>query len=294
MSFFVTFKKRLLAVVTIERAFKEVAMANYSERDRQRWLQALPTQDRIFQWVMTSGTLCRDFLNELIPAQRFSQVDIISEKTLSNPRQKEIRLDILATDEHGNQYNIEMQVEDHHNVVARSLYYQSLLVAGMLDAGDKYQDIRQSYVIFLCLFSPLKDVQRPDRVISHLERRVTEELEYSLRDRTHTILLNLDGDLGTVSSNLRGFIQALKQPQTTTSDLGNQLTQAFQDIKADQGKERSYMMLTKEEQAEIRLESAKMLIPMVPLEKRWEAALKVFGEDAEKAKAFLEENNIEY
>ncbi|HJF29602.1 helix-turn-helix domain-containing protein [Ligilactobacillus saerimneri] len=92
-----------------------------------------------------------------------------------------------------------------------------------------------------------------------------------------------------------GRIEALKQqPQTNTSDLGNQLIQAFKNIKADQGKERSYMMLTKEEQAEIRLESAKMLIPMVPLEKRWEAALKVFGEDAEKAKAFLEENNIEY
>lgn len=91
----------------------------------------------------------------MIPAQRFSQVDIISEKTLSNPRQKEIRLDILATDEHGNQYNIEMQVEDHHNVVARSLYYQSTLVAGMLQAGEQYQDMHHSYVIFLCMFPPV-------------------------------------------------------------------------------------------------------------------------------------------
>ena len=180
-------------------------MANYSERDRQRWLQASPTQDRIFQWIMEYGTMCQDFLKEIIPERDFSHLKIISEKSLKNVNHKEIRLDILATDKQGNKYNIEMQVADEHNVVERSLYYQSLLVAGMLDAGAKYQDIRQSYVIFLCLFPPLKDVQRPNRIISHLERRVTEELEYSLRDRTHTILLNLEGDLGTVSPNLRGL-----------------------------------------------------------------------------------------
>ena len=145
------------------------------------------------------------------------------------------------------------------------------------------------------MFPPLPDSRASRRVVSHLEWRVVEELKYPLQNQAHTILINLNGDLGTVSPNLRGFIEALKQqPQTNTSDLGNQLIQAFENIKADQGKERSYMMLTKEEQAEIRLESAKMLIPMVPLEKRWEAALKVFGEDAEKAKAFLEENHIEY
>lgn len=145
------------------------------------------------------------------------------------------------------------------------------------------------------MFPPLPDSRASRRVVSHLEWRVVEELKYPLQNQAHTILINLNGDLGTVSPNLRGFIEALKQqPQTNTSDLGNQLIQAFKNIKADQGKERSYMMLTKAEQAEIRLESAKMLIPMVPLKKRWEAALKVFGEDAEKAKAFLEENNIEY
>ncbi|MDY4003930.1 MAG: Rpn family recombination-promoting nuclease/putative transposase [Ligilactobacillus saerimneri] len=270
-------------------------MANYSARDRQRWLQASPTHNKIFQWIMEYGTMCQDFLKEIIPERDFSHLEIISEKSLKNVNHKEIRLDILATDKQGNKYNIEMQVADEHNVVERLLYYQSLLVAG----GDKYQDIRQSYVIFLCLFSPLKDVQRPDRVISHLERRVTEELEYSLKDRTHTILLNLDGDLRTVNPNLRGFIQALKQqPQTTTSDLGNQLIQAFKDIKADQGKERSYMMLTKAEQDEIRmkerLESAKRYIPRLRIEERWDAAMEEFDYDADKAKDFLEENNIEY
>ncbi|WP_258409046.1 hypothetical protein [Ligilactobacillus saerimneri] len=33
-------------------------MVNYSERDRQRWLQASPTHNKIFQWIMESGTMC--------------------------------------------------------------------------------------------------------------------------------------------------------------------------------------------------------------------------------------------
>lgn len=96
-----------------------------------------------------------------------------------------------------------------------------------------------------------------------------------------------------------GRIEALKQqPQTNTSDLGNQLIQAFKNIKADQGEERSYMMLTKAEQDEIRmkerLESAKRYIPRLRIEERWDAAMEEFDYDADKAKAFLEKKHIEY
>lgn len=145
----------------------------------------------------------------------------------------------------------------------------------------------------------MPDSRASRRVVSHLEWRVVEELEYPLQNQAHTILINLNGDLRTVNPNLRGFIQALKQqPQPNTSDLGNQLIQAFKDIKADQGKERSYMMLTKAEQDEIRmkerLESAKRYIPRLRIEEWWDAAMEEFDYDADKAKAFLEENNIEY
>lgn len=62
------------------------------------------------------------------------------------------------------------------------------------------------------------------------------------------------------------------------------------------------MMLTKAEQDEIRMkgrmegkiESAKRYIPRLRIEERWDAAVEEFDYDADKAKAFLEENHIEY
>lgn len=57
---------------------------------------------------MEYGTMCQDFLKEIIPERDFSHLEIISEKSLKNVNHKEIRLDILATDKQGNKYNIEM------------------------------------------------------------------------------------------------------------------------------------------------------------------------------------------
>lgn len=66
------------------------------------------------------------------------------------------------------------------------------------------------------------------------------------------------------------------------------------------------MMLTKAEQDEIRMEgrlegrkegkieSAKKFIPRLQIEERWDATMEEFDYDADKAKAFLEKNHIEY
>ena len=43
-----------------------------------------------------------------------------------------------------------------------------------------------------------------------------------------------------------------------------------------------------------KIESAKKFIPRLQIEERWDATMEEFDYDADKAKAFLEENNIEY
>ena len=64
-------------------------------------------------------------------------------------RQKLAQADF--TDAYGNQFDIELQMTNEHNVAQRSKYYHALMVNHMLTAGEEYQALKETYVIFLCV-----------------------------------------------------------------------------------------------------------------------------------------------
>lgn len=62
---------------------------------------------------------------------------------------------IFAEDQAGNQFNVEMQVANEHNLIQRSLAYFAGMVNNQLDQGVKYRDLKPIYVIFFTRFDPL-------------------------------------------------------------------------------------------------------------------------------------------
>ncbi|MFQ9705981.1 MAG: Rpn family recombination-promoting nuclease/putative transposase [Limosilactobacillus pontis] len=63
---------------------------------------------------------------------------------------------VHTNDEHDNRYDIEMQVTDHHNLVQRVHYYQTMNALDAYDKGANYHDANKSYVIFICCFDPFQ------------------------------------------------------------------------------------------------------------------------------------------
>jgi predicted transposase/invertase (TIGR01784 family) len=55
---------------------------------------------------------------------------------------KYIILDIMATDESGQSYEIEMQVRRYESYPKRALYYLSRIYAGQLEAGEDYEKLK--------------------------------------------------------------------------------------------------------------------------------------------------------
>ena len=64
---------------------------------------------------------------------------------------KGIRLDVFVKNETDRSYDIEMQVIGKKHLSLRARYYQSGLDISSLHAGDDYESLAESYVIFLCL-----------------------------------------------------------------------------------------------------------------------------------------------
>lgn len=114
------------------------------------------TEDKVFGWVMADRTFCKFVLQTVLPNLRISHVDFIEpQKELTNADRtsKDVRLDVLVTDDQKRIYDIDIQVANHHNLGKRMRFYQAKIDEHYtLQKGATYNDLRDSYVIFLCSF----------------------------------------------------------------------------------------------------------------------------------------------
>ena len=70
---------------------------------------------------------------------------------------KGIRIDVYVKDNHGNAYDIEMQTTKDTDLHLRSRYYHSEMDGYQICAGEKYSNLKNSIVIFICTFDPFAD-----------------------------------------------------------------------------------------------------------------------------------------
>ena len=65
---------------------------------------------------------------------------------------KGVRLDVYAKDADGLKvYNIELQASDTKELPERSRYYQGVVDVDLLKSGQRYKDLKTSFIIFICV-----------------------------------------------------------------------------------------------------------------------------------------------
>ena len=69
---------------------------------------------------------------------------------------KGVRFDVYTKDEN-RIFDIEIQTTTQKNLPKRARYYQSVIDMDNLSHGEKYSQLKDSYVIFLCLFDPFSE-----------------------------------------------------------------------------------------------------------------------------------------
>ncbi len=106
-----------------------------------------PKLDFIFKKLLAGDTgVLTDLLNSvlgLLKGRRIRSVRVRNPIVLPEEiTRKYIILDILATDESGCLYEIEMQVRRTDSYPKRALYYLSRIYAGQLDSGEDYEKLK--------------------------------------------------------------------------------------------------------------------------------------------------------
>ena len=103
-----------------------------------------------------------------------------------NTRGRSVRLDIRAEDETGKLYDIEIQKATAGAGPQRARYYSAVIDRDMLDAGEKFDQLADSYVIFVTE----TDVMAGGMPLYHIDRRVEELNCRPFGDGSHIVYVN--------------------------------------------------------------------------------------------------------
>ena len=216
----------------------------------------------MFAAVMSDKENCKGFLERAL-SMKIDHVEISTEKNIVyHPEYKGVRLDVYAKDEKNTRYNIEMQVLKQPALGRRSRYYQSQMDTELLAKGCEYEELPDSYVIFLCDFDPFGE-----RKYRYTFRTACEETKkVSLKDGRCIMFLNTCGeDEQDVPKELVSFLRFvhadLKESQKDfQDDYVRQVQKSVTHIKGSREMEERFMLLEllmKDERREGRKEGRK-------------------------------------
>ena len=129
---------------------------------------------------------CAEFLLQIILQRHDLKVQSVQgQYDIKNLQGRSIRLDILAVDSNNRIYNIEIQRSDRGADAKRARYNSSLIDANITEAGDKYDALTETYVIFITE----NDVLKAGLPIYHVDRIIQETGE-PFGDEAHIIYVN--------------------------------------------------------------------------------------------------------
>lgn len=150
---------------------------------------------------------------------------------------KGVRFDIVFEDDESTVYDFEMQTTDRPNLAKRTRYYQGMLDASSIEQGLDYEELQQSFIIFICTFDPFG----AGRHLYSFENRCVEDLTLPLGDETKKVFLSTEGDQDDVSPAVREFLDYVAG-RSVTGQLAESLDVEVQRAKEKEEWRAEYMM----------------------------------------------------
>ena len=169
---------------------KEVLGSNYGQNDViiNRLIDKMTLfDDNLMSLVFGQNIETTELLLRVIMERDIKVIDVRGQDELKNPviGGRCITLDVHAIDVDGRHIDIEVQINAEGSHVRRARYHSSMMDARMLQEGQEFKEIKDSYVIFIYDH----DKFRKGLPFYHIQRRVDETGE-AFGDGSHIIYVN--------------------------------------------------------------------------------------------------------
>ena len=164
---------------------QKIEKLRFDKKDLER-LARLRLLDDDFMTKVFEDKECAEILLQIILDRKDLKVLRVQvQYTVKNLQGRSVRLDILAVDETGKIYDIEIQRDDKGAGTKRARYNSSMLDANITEPGEEFEKLPETYVIFITE----NDVLGGNLPIYHIDRTIQESKEL-FQDESHIIYVN--------------------------------------------------------------------------------------------------------
>ena len=164
---------------------QKIEKLRFDKKDLER-LARLRLLDDDFMTKVFEDKECAEILLQIILERKDLKVLRVQvQYTVKNLQGRSVRLDILAVDETGKIYDIEVQRDDKGAGTKRARYNSSMLDANITEPGEEFEKLPETYVIFITE----NDVLGGNLPIYHIDRTIQESKEL-FQDESHIIYVN--------------------------------------------------------------------------------------------------------
>ena len=165
-------------------------------------LQKLTIMNDVFMRNVFKKRECTEYVLQVIMNKKGLKItDQVLQKDYKNLQGRSAVLDCVARDDDGRQMNVEIQQENEGASPKRARYHSGLMDMNTLNPGQDFDELPESYVIFITR----DDMLGYGLQIYHVNRKI-EEVGEEFKDEAHIIYVNSkiqnDTELGRLMHDL--------------------------------------------------------------------------------------------
>ena len=205
----------------------------------KRWEDLTITDDFMFCKVMSDPDICKELLEILlhIKIERLEFQEPQKSFRLTS-ESKGIRLDVYVKDSN-RVFDIELQTTNERNLELRTRYYQGVMDISELEKGEFFSNMKESYIIFICMFDPFG----AGMPIYTVKQTFAENEKLIFDDKTHKIFYNVKA-FEKIANDVetKAFLEYLCKHQSTTKFTQSLETAVYRN-KNNQNWRKDYMTL---------------------------------------------------
>ncbi|MCR5047253.1 MAG: Rpn family recombination-promoting nuclease/putative transposase [Treponema sp.] len=204
----------------------------------EKWENATIANNFIFYKIMRHNPdVCKELL-EILLDFKIERIEMSQEEEINiDFGSKGVRLDVYAKDADGlKAYNIELQASDTKELLERSRYYQGVIDVDLLKSGQRYKDLKTSFVIFICV----DDIFKKGLAKYTFENLCYEDTKIKLNDRTYKYFFISKNCDKMLDKRQKAFLRMVTE-NTASDDFTDKIKKLVADAKRNTQWRKQYM-----------------------------------------------------
>ena len=191
---------------------------------------------------MKDPALCAELVERLLNL-KVSHIEYPEFEKIIAPyfSSKGVRMDVYLKDS-DKVIDVEMQSYPQEALPLRMRYYQSMIDADNLLKGQGYEDLKASYIVFICTDDPFLDERGKKYGLPcyTLTTKCHEAQELNFNDKIKKVIYNASGYEKESDAKIRDFLRFVYTNDPSEDDFSIRLTKRVENLKQSEGFKEAY------------------------------------------------------